>query len=283
MQRQNLAPWRVVAQQVGELIEADGEIALHQPLVGMLLGDRFEDGDRAPDRFERRRAVALPLIAVRQFGQRRRFEPQQLDRRAGAAELALQRLHPLQDVVDQVDRHAGAVAQFAGEVEHQRLGGLARGAQRVDGALALDARHLPLPDRQSAEHEQRAGRRPGERQRAALLAHLLREQVLLRHAVDGGGEVGAEVDEARVARVGAVAIGAEIDPARLGGEFAAQHGGQRRGVGPGEIAPGHDPSRACRRSARSAAFPGSCGRASTRSPCRPTARRPPPARPAGSG
>ncbi len=82
-------------------------------------------------------------------------------------------------------------------------------------------RHLPLPAGEHGEHEQRRRRRPGQAQRAPLLAHFLRQQVLLRDAADGGGEIGAELGEPGVARRGAFAIGGEIDPFRLGREARA--------------------------------------------------------------
>ena len=93
-----------------------------------------------------------------------------------------------------------------------------------------------LPAGEDGEHEQRRRRRPGQAQRAALLAHFLREQVLLRDAADGGREVGAELGELGVAWRGAVAVGGEIDPFRLGREGALEHRWQRRCRRPAEIA-----------------------------------------------
>ena len=62
----------------------------------------------------------------------------------------------------------------------------------------------PLPAGKRNQHRERPRRRPSQGQRAALLTHLLREQVLLRHSVDGGGEIGAGFDEFRVAGIGAI-------------------------------------------------------------------------------
>ena len=61
-------------------------------------------------------------------------------------------------------------------------------------------------------------------------------KILLGHAVDGGGKVGAEIEEARIARIGAVAIGAEVDPFRLGGKASLQNFGQRCLGRPFEVA-----------------------------------------------
>ena len=42
------------------------------------------------------------------------------------------------------------------------------------GDPTLFDRAVPLPKSRACQHQQGAGRRPGERERAALLAHLLR-------------------------------------------------------------------------------------------------------------
>ena len=44
-----------------------------------------------------------------------------------------------------------------------------------------------------------------------MLPYLLREQVLLRHAADGGGKIGGELGELRIVLIGALAIGAQVD------------------------------------------------------------------------
>ena len=75
---------------------------------------------------------------------------------------------------------------------------LVRDTFRRDGNLLGAVRLPPLPagERHQAPPATAAADQ-ASRKRAALLAHLLRQQVLLRHAVDGGGEVGAGLDEAR--------------------------------------------------------------------------------------
>src|SRR4051812_9824920 len=88
---------------------------------------------------------------------------------------------------------------------------------------------------EAGENKQRPGRRPGERQGFALLLHLLRKEVLLRHATNGGGEVGGKLGELGVALVGAIAIDGEVDPFRFGSETALERRRQRRALAPGKV------------------------------------------------
>ena len=55
---------------------------------------------------------------------------------------------------------------------------------------------MPAVTAPTASRSSRPAAPTGEAQRAALLADLLREQILLGHAVNGGGEVGAKIEEA---------------------------------------------------------------------------------------
>ena len=139
--------------------------------------------------------------------------------------------------------HVADDGRAAGGPVDQRRGAGERGF----GAVALLDRHLlgdergaPLPGGGASEHHERGDRRPRQHQRAALLAHLLGEQILLRHAVDGGGKVGAELEEPAVVRR-ALAIGPQIDPFRLAGEALGQRRRQRRVGAAGEVAGGGVP------------------------------------------
>ena len=99
--------------------------------------------------------------------------------------------------------------------------------------------------RRDGEDEEGGGRAPGQRERAALLAHFLREQILLRYIVNGGGEIGGKLGELGVALVGrvvgALAVGAQIHPFRLARKTPRQHLWQRHGLAPDEIAGGFVP------------------------------------------
>ncbi len=91
------------------------------------------------------------------------------------------------------------------------------------------------------EREQRCRRRPGERQCSPLLTHLLGEQVLLRHAADGGREVGGKFGEPCITPVGALAIGGEVDPFRLARKRALERGRQGAWLTPAECIGGAVP------------------------------------------
>ena len=56
-------------------------------------------------------------------------------------------------------------------------------------------------DRTNHQQQQETRGRHRQRQSAPLLPDFLRKQILFRHAVDGGGEVGAEIEKAVVARI----------------------------------------------------------------------------------
>ena len=205
--------------------------------------------------------------------QRRRFAP--------FGQFPLQLLRLLEHAAHQLDRHALARAEFDRQLVHEVVGGLRRRRQRLLGPVALLLRdlllldgeafgidrRLPLPAREPGEHEQRPGRRPRQGQRAALLAHLLREQVLLRHAVDGGGEIGGQLGELGVALVGAVTVRTQVHPFRLARKAAGERRRQRHASRAGRNHRRSRPRRARRRSPRPAACPRSCARASRPPPC----------------
>src|SRR5262249_41464154 len=90
-----------------------------------------------------------------------------------------------------------------------------------------DRRLPPLPTGECDQHGERARRRPRQPERAALLAYLLRQQVLFGGTVDAGSEVGTEFEKLGVARVGAVAIGAQVHPFRLAEEAVLEPWRQR--------------------------------------------------------
>ncbi len=104
------------------------------------------------------------------------------------------------------------------------------------GARAFSVRLAPLPHGSPGEHQQRRGNADREPAGATLLPQLLGHEVFFGKAADGRGEVGAEVDELRVARLDFIAIGPEVHPFRFGGEAALQRFRQR-GLGrPFEVA-----------------------------------------------
>src|SRR5262249_3694110 len=88
--------------------------------------------------------------------------------------------------------------------------------------LVIDG-HLPLPSCSACRDKQQPRGCPCERQCLTLLAHLLREQVLLRCAVDGGGKIRPKLGESCFAFVDPMAIGGKIDPSRLAHESPRKH------------------------------------------------------------
>ena len=258
---------------VAELVEGHRQFALIFRIAGIGFQQIFLDRDRPLGHVAGAGDRALIDQRVRQFLQRRRFEVLQRRRRGvGLRELALHGLGAAENVQHQADRHAGLIAQLDRQIVDQMVRGQRRGIERALGLGALGLRGVPLPGRGARQHQKRSCGRPRQRQRAALLAHFLREQILLRNAVNGRGEVGCEIEEFAVSRRRAVAVVAHIDPFRLGGESSLQLRRQRRrggeivrGAVPGELALGERQQTACRCS---------CARANRRSPCRPMARPP---------
>ena len=143
----------------------------------------------------------------------------------GLGELALHGFGAAENVQHQADRHAGLIAQLDRQIVDQMVRGHGRGIERALGFGALGLRGVPLPGRGARQNQKRRGGRPRQRQRAALLPHFLREQILFRDAVNGRGEVGGEIEEFAISRRRAGTVVAHIDPFRLGGKSSLQLGG----------------------------------------------------------
>lgn len=154
---------------------------------------------------------------------------------AGRGQLLLQRLGAIEDLACQVDGHALAIAEFLREIEDQRVGGFRCRGQRPFGPVALLGRDTPLPRGRAGQHQQCRGSGPGKIKRAPLLPKLLRQQVFLRQAVYGGGEIRGELRKPSVTRIGAVSIGPQIDPFRLALECVLERRRQRGRAVPREV------------------------------------------------
>ena len=146
------------------------------------------------------------------------------------AEVLLQGERPVENVLDESDRHARSVAELHRQMENESVGGLRCRIQSLFGAIALcdglatlHCRLVGQPSGEPDENQQAASRRPGQCQRATLLSDLLGKQILLWHAADGGSEVGASLQKSVVARGGALAIRPQVHPLRLRRKFAGQY------------------------------------------------------------
>ena len=183
----------------------------------------------------------------------------QLNGRRGLVEgheILEQSLAAIENALNDIEGNAFDFAEFNRQVGDEPIGRAGRCVQGPLGAIALLLRNLflfgggvlgrgrpialllshngflyrrsPLPCRGSAKQHEEADRGPGQRQRAALLPDLLRQQVFLRNAADRRREVGAELGKFAIAFGRAIPVGAHIDPLRLGFESSLEYRGQGR-------------------------------------------------------
>ena len=186
---------------VADADEADREIA-DRVLVGSAgLGEAAQDRVALLGVLLRRGEIAGREIGLGELVQHHRLAAQQRRIAGIAFGQPLDGLARLvEDLVEALDPDAFDIAQALRDLEDQAIDrALGRGEIAL-GAIGLDLGDDPGRHRADRKHEQERRGRHGQRQRAPLLAHLLRQQILLRHAVDGGGEIGAEIDESGASR-----------------------------------------------------------------------------------
>ena len=265
-----------LSERVADQVVAHRQVALPFGGIRDHGQETLQDVARLSCRRECGIGVALGEIGPGELEQRRRAAASQIGAvLAGLRELLQELLRAVEDLAGEIDRHAGQVAKLLRHLDGQRFRCRGGGDERALGAVALGARHLPLPAGEDGEHEQRGSRRPRQAECAALLPDFFRQQVLFRDATDRRREVGGELTEPRVAPRGAGAVGGKVDPFRLGREPALERRRQRRRRWPLEVARRIVPGERAVGEGDQQRVDALVRRANRRSPCRPRARRRP--------
>jgi hypothetical protein len=240
-------------QRVTKATVSNVQVILPKRILRIDLNQRLRYAHGSFSRIERGLGIALGKIGHHQLADCDFFGALELGTRfAGLRELILQRTRAVENPSHQMQRHAGFIPKVLRQFEHHVVRGPCRGGERLLGAIALLLRDLlllgcrafigdreflvlerdpPLPAGDHDQHRERRHARVGERERAPLLAQLLRKQVLFRDAADGRSEIGAGLDKFAVARAGGLAISAQVHPFGLARKPSCERGRnrQRRG------------------------------------------------------